>query len=233
MKENIDMVNDRFRDASPQEILDHFLRKYRGEIAFSSSMGAEDQVLTHMINQLDPTVRIFTLDTGRLFQETYDLIDKTNSRFGIHIEVFFPERKKIEQMTIEKGMNLFYHSIENRKLCCHIRKIEPLKRALRGMSIWITGLRNDQSVTRKENGLIEWDEVNNILKLNPLISWSTEMVWDHIHTHDLPYNALHDKGYPSIGCLPCTRAVKPGEDIRSGRWWWENPEMKECGLHKK
>ncbi len=197
-------------------------------------MGAEDQVLTHMIVSIDPNVKIFTLDTGRLFQETYDLIDRTNSRYKIKIQPYFPEAQKVEKMVHDKGVNLFYESIENRKFCCYLRKIEPLQRALKGCDMWITGLRKEQSVTRQNNELVEIDENNTgKLKLNPLISWTSDMVWDYIKVNNVPYNVLHDKGFPSIGCLPCTRAIQPGEDIRAGRWWWEQPENKECGLHEK
>ena len=214
--------------------MQYFLNEYKGRIAFASSLGAEDQVLTHMIREIAPDAKIFTLDTGRMFQETYDLIDRTNARYKMKMEIYFPDYKQVENMVNEKGMNLFYESVENRKLCCHIRKIEPLHRALEGSDIWITGLRKEQSVTRNNNNLLELDENNHgRLKLNPLINWSEDEVWDFINKHKVPYNTLHDQGFPSIGCLPCTRAVQPGEDVRAGRWWWEMPEHKECGLHQK
>lgn len=226
--------NERFAGSSAEEILHFFLQQYKGRISFASSLGAEDQVLTHIIRAIDPDTKIFTLDTGRMFQETYDLIDKTNARYKMKMEIYFPDYKRVENMVNEKGMNLFYESVENRKLCCHIRKIEPLHRALEGSDIWITGLRKEQSVTRNNNQLIELDENNHgRLKLNPLINWTEEQVWDFIHLNKVPYNTLHDQGFPSIGCLPCTRAVQPGEDVRAGRWWWEMPEHKECGLHQK
>lgn len=226
-------LNNDFIHLSAEEVLYHFIKEHKDKIAFSTSLGSEDQVLTHMIAGIDNKTRIFTLDTGRLFQETYDLIEKTNNRYKINIEVFYPDTANVEKMVREKGINLFYQSIENRKLCCHIRKIEPLTRALKDTRVWITGLRSDQSVTRKNNRMVEWDPGYNIIKLNPLIKWSEKDVWDFINLHKIPYNPLHDKGFPSIGCLPCTRAINPGEDIRAGRWWWENPEMKECGLHNK
>jgi phosphoadenosine phosphosulfate reductase len=216
---------------SPQDILSFFVTRYSGKIGFSSSLGAEDQVLTDMICNIDRSIRIFTLDTGRLFQETYDLLHITEKKYGIKIHTYFPDAAKVEKMVEEYGINLFYESVENRKLCCEIRKIEPLKRALAGMKVWITGLRREQSVTRSELQAVEWDEASGMIKVSPLIDWSEEQVWEYIREHKIPYNELHDKGYPSIGCLPCTRAVQPGESVRSGRWWWELPENKECGLH--
>lgn len=224
-------LNNDFINLNPEEVLYHFIEKYKNKIAFSTSLGIEDQVVTHIIAGINKDTRLITLDTGRLFQETYDLIEKTNARYKIGIEVFYPNTADVENMVREKGINLFYQSIENRKLCCHIRKIKPLTRALQNMEVWITGLRSEQSVTRKNNRMVEWDPSFKIIKLNPLINWSEKKVWDFINLHKIPYNTLHDKGFSSIGCLPCTRAVAPGEDIRAGRWWWENPEMKECGLH--
>jgi phosphoadenosine phosphosulfate reductase len=200
-------------------------------VALSSSFGAEDMVLIDMLMRVDPTARIFTLDTGRLPQETYNLIDATRQRYGASIEVFFPQADVVQVMVDERGMNLFYHSVENRKLCCGVRKMEPLRRALSGLNAWMTGLRRDQSVTRTAVHKIEWDEGNALVKVNPLVEWTHEDVWTYIRAHNVAYNALHDRGYPSIGCAPCTRAVQPGEHERAGRWWWEHPETKECGLH--
>jgi len=229
----INEYNERFHKKDPVEVLQFFLNTYKGKIALSSSMGVEDQVLTGMIASIDRSTEIFTLDTGRLFPEIYDLIAATNKYYNVRIKVYFPDKEQVEEMVNEKGINLFYDSIENRKLCCHIRKIEPLKRAFRTLDVWICGLRKDQSVTRFYSKLIEWDKINGLIKLNPLIDWSEKEVWEYVRKHKVPYNPLHDKGFPSIGCQPCTRAVKPGEDIRAGRWWWENPEQKECGLHGK
>ena len=189
-------------------------------------------MLTDLICKIDPKTRIFTLDTGRLFPETYSLIERTNMTYGIRIQLFYPDYRRLEQMVNENGVNLFYESIEKRRLCCHIRKLEPLKRAFAGLKVWICGLRHAQSVTRSDNRLVEWDENNNMLKVNPLIDWTEEQVWDYIRRCGVPYNKLHDQGFPSIGCQPCTRAVAAGEDIRAGRWWWEDPMHKECGLHK-
>ncbi len=226
-------LNIQFENSDPSEILKYFISNYKNEIALASSMGAEDQVLTHLINQIDKSVKIFTLDTARLFPETYSLISRTNSHFGINIEIFFPDTKKVEEMVNHKGINLFYESIENRKQCCNIRKIEPLKRAFNGLKVWICGLRKEQALTRQNMQMIEWDADNNLIKINPLINWTEKYLWDFIKTNGIPYNKLHDIGFPSIGCQPCTRAIKENEDIRAGRWWWELPETKECGLHSK
>jgi phosphoadenosine phosphosulfate reductase len=218
---------------TPEEILSALTNLHPGRVAFSTSLGAEDQVLTHMIATGRFGIRLFTLDTGRMFPETYELMDITKEKYGINLEVCFPDASSVQKMVNDKGINLFYKSVENRKLCCYVRKIEPLKKALSGAEIWISGLRRDQSVTRNEASLVEWDEGLSLLKVNPLISWTHEQVWEFIRTHKIPYNTLHDHGYPSIGCQPCTRAVLPGEDIRAGRWWWERQESKECGLHVK
>jgi phosphoadenosine phosphosulfate reductase len=233
MDQKIEKYNSRLEGASPQEIIGFFAQEFNGRIAFATSLGAEDQVITEMIAGIDPEMKIFTLDTGRLFQETYDLLDITRKKYGLPIEVCFPDAMDVEEMVNSRGINLFYENAENRKLCCFIRKTEPLSRALQGMDAWICGLRKDQSVTRKEINAVEWDSIQKKIKVNPLVNWNLEQVWNYIHVQKIPYNTLHDKGYPSIGCLPCTRAVQPGEDIRSGRWWWESPENRECGLHQK
>jgi phosphoadenosine phosphosulfate reductase len=233
MKQKIDTLNEKLAGASALEMISYFLKEYKGKIALSSSLGLEDQLLTQMVCSVDKNTRIFTLDTGRLFPETYDLIERTNKKYGILMQVFFPEAGQVEEMVKSKGVNLFYNSIEDRKSCCFVRKIVPLRRAFSGLEVWICGLRRDQSVTRAEMKPIEWDEVNGLIKLNPLIDWSEEQVRDYIRMHKIPYNPLHDKDYPSIGCQPCTRAILPGEDLRAGRWWWESPDTRECGLHKK
>ena len=230
---DIKILNERFQHTEPEAIVAYFIEQLGDKIALSSSLGAEDQVLTHMVAQINSKTKIFTLDTGRLFPETYDLIDRTSRKYKLSIQVYFPDAEKVQAMVNHKGINLFYDSIENRKLCCQIRKIEPLKRAFHGLNAWICGLRSDQAVTRQEIGVVEWDEANQLIKINPLAKWSEQQVWDYIKTNKIPYNPLHDKNYPSIGCLPCTRAVMEGEDIRAGRWWWENPDTKECGLHKR
>lgn len=233
MSEKSETLNVQFSNKSPEEVLTFFLREYKGKIAFASSLGAEDQVITKMIADIDSSARIFMLDTGRLFPQTYSLVERTKEHFNINIEIFFPDFDVIEKMVNAKGINLFYESLENRKECCHNRKIKPLKRALNNLDVWISGLRREQSVTRSGVEMAEWDETNGLMKLNPLVNWSETQVWDYIKINNIPYNSLHDHGFPSIGCQPCTRAIKPGEDVRSGRWWWENPENKECGLHVK
>jgi phosphoadenosine phosphosulfate reductase len=233
LMEQVDKLNQRFEHSNPQEILEYFLTHFKGKVAFASSLGAEDQVITEIMASIDPASRIFTLDTGRMFPESYDVIERTIARYKIKIGIFFPERAAVEKMVNKEGINLFYESIENRKLCCHIRKIEPLNRALEGLDVWISGLRRSQSVTRTEIKLVEWDENHKMIKVNPLINWTEEQVWDYIKLKNIPYNRLHDQGFPSIGCQPCTRAVQPGEDVRAGRWWWEEEHHKECGLHLK
>jgi len=233
MKEQIEALNQKYQNATAEELLAGFLAEYKGKIALSSSLGTEDQVLTHMVCEIDKSTKIFTLDTGRLFPETYELIHRTNSKYGIRLSVYFPEAGHVEKMVGEKGINLFFESVENRKLCCNIRKLEPLKRAFAGLEVWICGLRREQSVTRHNMQRIEWDEANGLIKLNPLIDWTEGDVLQFIKSHGIPYNPLHDKGFPSIGCQPCTRAIFPGEDIRAGRWWWESPDTRECGLHKR
>ena len=229
----IEQLNQQFEGKSPEEVLQYFLTEYKGKIALSSSLSIEDQLLTDLIVKIDPSTRIFTLDTGRLFPETYSLIDKTNMKYNIQLEVLFPKHEDVQKMVKEEGINLFYAGIDSRKRCCNVRKMEPLRRAFQGLDVWICGLRREQSVTRKDMQVVEWDEANQLIKLNPLINFTEAQVWDYIKAHKVPYNKLHDQGFPSIGCQPCTRAVQPGEDIRAGRWWWEDPQHKECGLHRK
>lgn len=231
-KEYAKLLNERFAGREPKELLSYLLTEHKGHIGLASSLGIEDQALTEMICGIDSSTRIFTLDTGRLFPETYSLVERTNMTYGIKIELFFPDYKEVEKMVTEQGVNLFYNSIEARKQCCSVRKLEPLKRAFKGLDIWICGLRREQSVTRHSDQLVEWDEANGMIKVNPLIDWTEAQIWEYIKTKGIPYNKLHDQGFPSIGCQPCTRAIKPGEDIRAGRWWWESPEHKECGLHR-
>lgn len=225
--------NTELENASPQEIINFFLDKFPNEITFGTSLGAEDQLITYYLIQSKKSFKIFTLDTGRLFPETYDLIDRTNKKYGISIQLYFPEFQEVEKMVAEKGINLFYDSIENRKLCCAIRKLDPLKRALQSNKAWFTGLRRSQSVTRNDMKIVEWDAVSKMLKINPLINCTENEVWEKLNQFNIPFNSLHKHGYLSIGCQPCTRAVLEGEDLRAGRWWWESPDTKECGLHKK
>jgi phosphoadenosine phosphosulfate reductase len=230
---NISDLNSRFSGKPPEELLAFFLSEYRGRIALASSLSIEDQALTDMMLKLDPAAAIFTIDTGRLFPETYDLIDRTNLRYGIKMSVYFPQHEPVEALVKASGVNGFYESVEKRKECCRVRKIEPLLRALSTLDVWICGLRQEQSVTRTGAQAVEWDEANRLIKVNPLVRWSEQEVWRYIKAQQVPHNALHGKGFPSIGCQPCTRAVEAGEDIRAGRWWWENPEHKECGLHRR
>jgi phosphoadenosine phosphosulfate reductase len=231
----IHAVSEELKSRSAEEVLAWALGEFRPRIALAASFGAEDVVLIDMLVKLDPTARVFTLDTGRLPSETYSLMEAIRERYSLSIEVFFPQASAVEAMVRERGMNLFYRSIENRKLCCGVRKVEPLQRALAGLDAWITGLRRDQAATRTGVGKVEVDtDHNGIIKINPLADWTWDRVWKYIRAHNVPYNVLHDLGYPSIGCAPCTRAVEPGEDPRAGRWWWEqNPAAKECGLHAK
>jgi phosphoadenosine phosphosulfate reductase len=222
-----------FADATPEALLAYLFERFGQRIALASSLGPEDQVLTDMIVGVAPKARIFTIDTGRLFPETYHLIDRTNDRYDIRLEVYFPDHTAVEQYVATNGINAFYQSVEKRKACCHARKIEPLLRALSTLDVWVCGLRRSQSVTRTGVQLVEWDETNRLIKVNPLVDWSEEQMWQYVKEHQVPVNTLHRKNFPSIGCQPCTRAVEPGEDVRSGRWWWENPECKECGLHRR
>ena len=207
--------------------------EFSSEFCLASSLSVEDQILTTLLLKQDPDAFIFVLDTGRLHQETYDVMQQTMAKYNFKYQVFTPDSVALAEMVRDYGPNLFYESVENRKLCCGIRKMEPLKRALSGKRAWITGLRKEQSVTRSDLSVLEWDSGFEMVKLNPLLHWSTQQVWDYVAEHDIPVNDLHKKGFPSIGCEPCTREVKKGDDFRSGRWWWENPENRECGLHVK
>ena len=210
------------------------LRRAAREFApatFANSLGAEDMVLTDLIFRDALPIEVFTLDTGRLPNETYALLDAIAARYGARPRVLFPRSEAVEAYVTSHGVNGFYNSVDLRKACCHIRKVEPLRRALAGKKAWITGLRREQAVTREDLAVQSFDAANGLIKFNPLIDWSHDEVWAYIRTHAVPYNALHDRGYPSIGCAPCTRAVAAGDDIRAGRWWWENPESRECGLH--
>ncbi|MCF6331504.1 MAG: phosphoadenylyl-sulfate reductase [Sulfurimonas sp.] len=230
---DINDLNKKFKNVKAEEILKYFFEKYGNKVALSSSFGVEDQVLTHMMLSLDKKMNIFTLDTARLHPQTYSVMDATNLKYGVKVNVFFPDTDDVEKLYQSQGINGFYESIQNRKACCFTRKIKPLQRALSSLDVWITGLRASQSITRQNLSLIEYDEVNKVIKVNPLLHWSEDEIWDFIKKYKVPYNSLHDEGFPSIGCAPCTRAVESGADVRSGRWWWENPEHKECGLHIK
>jgi phosphoadenosine phosphosulfate reductase len=229
----IKKIAEEMEDKSAMEVLKWAINAYAPKIALASSFGAEDVILIDMMVKINKgKAKIFTLDTGRLNQETYDVIDAIRKKYDIQIEVYFPEQRETEEMVKIKGMNLMYESVENRKLCCEIRKVHPLNRALSKLDGWITGLRREQAITRANIYKLEIDSSHgNIAKINPLADWTNEMIWDYIHKNNVPYNKLHDSGYPSIGCEPCTRAIHAGEDPRAGRWWWENATQKECGLH--
>lgn len=227
-------VSSRWNDRSAEEILAATVDAHRDAerpVKLASSLGAEDQVLTHMMLELDRDAHIFVLDTGRLHQQTYDVMSRMMSRFDFRYEVYAPEAEAVQEMVSAHGPNLFYASVENRKRCCFVRKVEPLQRALAGAGAWVTGLRRAQSTGRADTPVVDWDDGHGIAKVSPLVEWSDEQVWDYLRERRVPYNELHDQGYPSIGCAPCTRAIAEGDDPRSGRWWWENDTAKECGLH--
>lgn len=215
------------------ELLKYAAELFGNKAAFSSSLSWEDQLITHVIFSENLPIRVFTLDTGRLFPETYNVLNSTRERYKKSIEVFFPQSKKVEELVTEKGPFSFYTSLENRKECCHIRKVEPLNRALEGVECWITGLRSEHSENRQALPVAEWDSQRSLVKLNPLVNWSLEEVKTAIAKDNVPYNPLHDRGFVSIGCQPCTRAIQEGEEARAGRWWWEDSSGKECGLHVK
>ncbi len=220
--------------ARKSEAAKALLGKIAGEFSpatFANSLGAEDMVLTDLIVSNTFEIEIFSLDTGRLPLETYDLIAEVKKHYGLALTLFYPRHDLVEDFTRRNGINAFYESVELRKACCHARKVEPLQRALSGKKAWITGMRAQQSATRDGLPVQVFDEANGLEKFNPLADWTEKEVWAYLKTRNVPYNALHDKFFPSIGCAPCTRAVTPGEDVRSGRWWWEQPESKECGLH--
>lgn len=208
------------------------VREY-GRVVYSSSLGAEAMVLTDLIWTHVPGIDIVTIDTGRLHDETISLLDRLEHRYARRVKVFYPEAAKLETYVDAHGINGFYGSLDARQSCCHIRKVEPFRRAIAGYGAWVTGVRREQSATRALATPVEWDSVNGLAKLSPLLEWTERDVWDYIRAQNLPYNPLHDRGFPSIGCAPCTRAVEPGADKRSGRWWWENPDSRECGLHPR
>ena len=211
--------------------LEYLAERFPGKIVFSTSFGLEDQVITHLIAKNKLPVQLFTLDTGRLFVETYSTWSRTIEKYNIPIAAWYPDALLLRDFVTAKGPNSFYESVENRKECCHIRKVDPLKQALKGNAVWITGIRSEQSNNRLDMPMVEWDEINQIIKFHPLLHWTWGQVKQFVSKNDIPYNPLHDKGFVSIGCAPCTRAIKPGEDFRAGRWWWEDNSKKECGLH--
>ena len=216
---------------SIEDALSALTKEAPGQVVFSTSFSWEDQLISHFIFSNNIPIDVFTLDTGRMFPETYSTWSSTLERYKKKITAYYPEAFALQEFIAEKGPNSFYESVENRKQCCHIRKVEPLKRALAGKKIWVTGIRAEHSANRDHMPQVEWDEVNQVIKFHPLLNWTTEQVKDYIRKENIPYNPLHDKGFVSIGCAPCTRAVRPGEDFRAGRWWWEDSTKKECGLH--
>lgn len=232
--DKLDLValNVEFAEKRPEEAIRYFVQKTgRAKIVLASSLSIEDQVLTDMLLKIDREARIFFLDTGRHFQKTYDLMDESMKRYRFHYEVYAPESWDLDAVVSKYGPNLFYDSVELREKCCEIRKVKPLKRVLSTVDAWICGMRREQSPTRQETDIFAWDLSHNIYKINPLAHWSEEKVWEYIRKENVPFSSLYRDGFRSIGCRPCTRAVKPGEDLRSGRWWWEDPDKKECGLH--
>lgn len=229
-KENIEI--DYKGSNKPEDILKWALDTFGQDVALACSFSPEDIAIIHIMMNIRSDARVFAIDTGRLNEETYECADAVRKRLGVNLEWYFPERKAVEDLECEKGLFSFRESLDNRHECCQIRKVEPLNRALSGLKAWITGLRREQSVTRTDVGSVERDEAHGgIAKINPLIDWSEDETWRYIRQHELPYNLLHDAGYPSIGCAPCTRPIEAGEHPRAGRWWWETPEQKECGLH--
>jgi phosphoadenosine phosphosulfate reductase len=217
---------------STRALLEHAVHEYK-DVVYSNSLGLEAMVLTDIIFSHVPDIEMFTLDTGRLHDETLSLLDRLERRYQRRIQLFYPEATAIEQYVRDNGVNGFYLGIEERQSCCHIRKVEPFKRAIAGHKAWITGVRREQSAERALGEAVAWDERYGLWRISPLLEWTEQDVWAYIKSRNLPYNALHDKGYPSIGCAPCTRAVEPGADARSGRWWWENPDSRECGLQPR
>ena len=220
------------KDFTIAETFAFLVQEYTDKVVFSTSFGQEDQAITAIIAESGADIQIFTLDTGRLFQETYDVFHKTVQKYPIHIKTYFPNAVAVENLLNTKGPNSFYESVENRKECCSIRKVVPLRKALKGNAIWITGLRAEQSENRNDLALFEYDAHFDIIKFNPLLKWTLQEVEEYLEKNNVPQNALHKKGFVSIGCAPCTRAITPDEDIRAGRWWWESSH-KECGLHQK
>lgn len=227
----IAQIKQEIQGLNAAEIIEHVQRNYGSRTVFSTSFGIEDQVITHLIAQSGKEISLFTLETGRLFPETYYVWNRTLEKYKLPIKAYYPNTEAVEQMVTKKGPSSFYESVENRKECCHIRKIEPLRRAIQGFEIWITGIRAEQSANREDMENVEWDTANNIIKIHPLFHWTLEEVEGFLKKNGIPYNPLHDKGFLSIGCQPCTRAIRKGEDFRAGRWWWEDKSKKECGLH--
>lgn len=231
LADELPQLQSKANELSTIQMLEFLAEQYPGQVCFSTSFSWEDQIITHLIVTNNIPIKIFTLDTGRLFSETYSVWSRTVERYETRIEVYYPDNSLLQPFVTERGPNSFYESPENRITCCHIRKVEPLRRALKGNAIWITGLRAEHSPNRLNLNSMEWDGVNELIKFHPIVKWSTQEVKDFIQQHNIPYNILHDRGFVSIGCQPCTRAIQQGEDFRAGRWWWEDSGKKECGLH--
>ncbi|HET6254761.1 MAG TPA: phosphoadenylyl-sulfate reductase [Puia sp.] len=227
----LDQIGGLSANARIEDALAALSARFPGQVTFSTSFSLEDQVIAHHILSAGLPISIFTLDTGRLFAETYSTWSATNERYHTKITAYYPDRTLLEPWLQANGPNAFYESVAQRKACCHIRKVEPLKRALRGQAVWITGMRAEHSPQRQDHQILERDDANGVIKYNPLLHWDSAAVRAYIDRHNIPYNPLHDKGFVSIGCAPCTRAIRPGEDFRAGRWWWEDGSKKECGLH--
>ena len=232
IKSKISDLSDKLEGLDISQAIRLLSDTFAGKAVFSTSFSLEDQVISHAILENKIPVDIFTLDTGRIFTETYSVWNSTNQRYQTKIKTFTADYKTLQYYLTEKGPNAFYESVENRKQCCHIRKVEPLKRALKGQQLWVTGLRAEHSAARQDLQMLEWDEGHQLIKFHPILHWSTEEVRQFVTKHNIPYNTLQDKGFVSLGCAPCTRAIKPGEDFRAGRWWWEDDSKKECGLHE-
>ncbi len=231
VEQHTGVLQQKAAELSVPEMLHYLTEAFPGKVVFSTSFSFEDQAIAHNILSNDLPIKIFTLDTGRLFAETYSVWSATNERYNTSIKAMYPNNQLLEELVTERGPNSFYESPQNRIDCCHIRKVEPLRRALAGNAVWVTGLRAEHSANRHDMPMVEFDATNNIIKYHPLLHWNTEDVRNYINEFNIPYNILHDRGFVSIGCAPCTRAIKPGEDFRAGRWWWEDSSKKECGLH--
>ncbi|WP_298299414.1 phosphoadenylyl-sulfate reductase [Hydrotalea sp.] len=227
----LQQLQSQVQGLSEWEALQTLTTSFPGKVVFSTSFSMEDQAIAYWITKYQLAIQIFTLDTGRLFPETYSVWERTKEKYGAIITAYYPNAAHLQQFASQNGPNAFYSSVENRKQCCFIRKVEPLQKALQGNKVWITGLRAEHSPDRKDLPMLEWDSLHAIFKFHPILHWSTETVKTFIQQNDIPYNPLHDKGFVSIGCAPCTRAIQPGEDFRAGRWWWEDASKKECGLH--
>ena len=231
-EEDVKNLNHEFEQSSPEDILSWVSENLGRSVALATSFQVQGMVLVDMFAKTDAGARIFTLDTGRLHSHTYDVMDKTREKYNINIEVLFPDTAEVEEMVTSRGVNLFYKSVENRRLCCQVRKTNPLNGYLKTLDAWITSIRADQTEQRADSSKFEIDYLHGkMLKINPILDWTVDQVWDYVRKNDVPYNRLHDMGYPSIGCAPCTRAVEEGEDPRAGRWWWEQDSDKECGIH--